>query len=124
MAEPMSCCALPGSYCARIDALFNHDGVHVIDVRWRSDRLWLTLETDPVAVGCPGCGVLAGRHGRRVRRLHDIPAFGAPVELTWRVRRFRCQESLCLRNDVVQTNASPASGRRVGNDGTWPSTPS
>ena len=96
MAEPMSCCALPGSYCARIDALFNHDGVHVIDVRWRSDRLWLTLETDPVAVGCPGCGVLAGRHGRRVRRLHDIPAFGAPVELTWRVRRFRCQESLCL----------------------------
>ena len=27
--------------------------------------------------------------------MHDIPAFGAPVELAWRVRRYRCAESLC-----------------------------
>jgi transposase len=30
-----------------------------------------------------------------VRRLHDIPAFGAPVELLWRQRRYRCAEPAC-----------------------------
>jgi hypothetical protein len=79
--EPTSCCASPGGYCARVDALFNLDGVHVIDVGWRDDRLWLTVETHPVPVGCPGCGVFAEGHGRRVRRLHDIP------EPSWLRRR-------------------------------------
>ena len=46
-------------------------------------------------MGCPGCGVVATSHGRRVRRLHDVPAFGAPVGLLWRVRRYRCAESAC-----------------------------
>jgi transposase len=95
MAEPMSCCTLPGSYCARTDALFNHDGVHVMDVGWHDDRLMLVVETHPDLAGCPSCGVIAASHGRRVRRLHDIPAFGAPVELAWRVRRYRCEESAC-----------------------------
>jgi hypothetical protein len=39
MDEPTLCCTLPGSYCARIDALFNHDRMHVIDVGWRGDQL-------------------------------------------------------------------------------------
>ena len=102
MAEPTSCCAVPGGYCARVDALFNLPGVHVTEVGWRTDgdqvavdRLVLGVETGPGPVGCPGCGVVAASHGRRVRRLHDIPAFGAPVELVWRVRRYRCLESLC-----------------------------
>ncbi len=101
MAEPTSCCAVPGGYCARVDTLFNMPGVHVIDVAWRGsgerprDQLLLTVETHPDPVGCPGCGVLATGHGRRVRRLHDIPTFGAPVELVWRSRRHRCLEPLC-----------------------------
>jgi transposase len=95
MAEPMSCCTLPGRYCARTDALFNHDGVHVMDVGWHDDRLMLVVETHPDLAGCPSCGVIAASHGRRVRRLHDIPAFGAPVELAWRVRRYRCEEPAC-----------------------------
>ncbi len=99
MAEPTSCCTVPGGYCARVDTLFNHDGVHVIDVGWRRrgavDRLVLTVETHPSPVACPGCGVVAIGHGRRIRRLHDIPAFGAPVELVWRSRRYRCAEPLC-----------------------------
>ena len=88
---------------ARVDALFNLPGVHVTDVGWRTrpddegcgDRLVLSIETAPVQVGCPRCGVFAASHGRRVRFLHDIPAFGAPVELQWRVRRWRCEEALC-----------------------------
>lgn len=95
MAEPTLCCTLPGDYCARVDTLFNHDGVHVVDVGWDGDQLRLTVETQPRLVGCPGCGVVAVGHGRRVRRLHDIPAFGAPVRLRWKVRRYRCAEALC-----------------------------
>jgi hypothetical protein len=95
MAEPASCCALPGSYCARTDALFNEPGVHVLDVGWDDGRLRLTVETNPEPVGCARCGVLAVGHGRRLRLLHDIPAFGAPVEVCWRVRRWRCLEPDC-----------------------------
>jgi hypothetical protein len=39
--------------------------------------------------------VIASGHGRRLRRLHDIPAFGAPVEPVWRQRRYRCVEQAC-----------------------------
>jgi len=60
MAEPTSCSAVPGRYCARVDALFNLPGIHVIDVGWRGeddrDRLLLTVETGPAQAGCPGCG--------------------------------------------------------------------
>jgi hypothetical protein len=33
MAEPTSCYAEPGGYCARVDT-FNLPGVHVLDVAW------------------------------------------------------------------------------------------
>jgi transposase len=95
MAEPTSCCAVPGTYCARVDALFNVPGVHLIDVGRRDDRLQVEVETGPAAMDCPRCGVVAESNGRRNRLLHDIPAFGAPVELTWRVRRWRCVKTDC-----------------------------
>ncbi len=57
--------------------------------------LRLVVETGPAETGCPGCGVIAEARGRRLRRLHDIPAFGAPVELVWRQRRYRCAEPAC-----------------------------
>src|SRR5215212_12260991 len=101
MAEPTSCCAGPGGYCARVDTLFNLPGVHVLQVAWREAGkhepagLRLVVETAPAGIGCPGCGVLAEPRGRRLRRLHDIPAFGAPVQLLWRSRRFRCAEAAC-----------------------------
>ena len=101
MAEPTSCCAVPGGYCARVDTLFNLPGVHVLDVAWHEWRrklpagLRLLVETSPAPTGCPGCGVIVEARGRRVRRLHDIPAFGAPVELVWRQRRYRCAEPDC-----------------------------
>lgn len=79
----------------RADALSNHDGVRVLDVRRDEIRLRLTVETPPDPVGCARCGVAAVGHGRRLRRLHDFPAFGAPVDLFWRVRRLRCPEPTC-----------------------------
>ena len=101
MAEPTSCCMEPRGYCARVDTLFNLPGVHVLAVAWQeaSGRLpaglGLTVETGPAEAGCPVCGVVAEPRGRRRRRLHDIPVFGAPVQLVWRQRRYRCRESAC-----------------------------
>jgi transposase len=104
MSEPTSCCALPGSHCARTDALFNLDGVHVLDVARRGDGLELTVETGASVAGCPSCGVIATGHGRRPRRLHDIPAFGVPVRVTWLVRRWRCVEPACPRRVFTEVH--------------------
>jgi transposase len=101
MAEPTSCCVEPGGYCARVDTMFNLLGVHVLDVAWLEGGgrlpagLGLIVETGATEAGCPACGVIAEARGRRPRRLHDIPAFGAPVELSWRQRRYRCAEPAC-----------------------------
>jgi transposase len=101
MAEPTSCCAEPGGYCARVDTLFNLPGVHVLDVVWQGGRLRvpaglrLIVETGLGERGCPGCGVIPETRGRRLRLLHDVPAFGAPVVLVWRQRRYRCVEPAC-----------------------------
>jgi transposase len=101
MAEPTSCCIVPDGYCARVDTLFNLPGVHVLDVAWHEHRgklssgLRLVVETGVAETGCPGCGVIAEARGRRLRQLHDVPAFGAPVTLVWRQRRYRCAEQAC-----------------------------
>ena len=85
----------------RVDTLFNLSGVHVLEVAWCEGRghlpdgLRLVVETSSTDFGCRGCGVIAETRGRRQRRLHDIPAFGAPVEVLWRQRRFRCAEPAC-----------------------------
>ena len=95
MTQATLCCTTPGCYCARVDALFNVAGVHVLEVGWDEDRPTLTVETDPSLADCPSCGVLAVGHGRRDRVLHDIPAFGSPVRLTCSKRTYRCVESAC-----------------------------
>ena len=56
MAEPTSCCVVPGGYCARVDTLFNLPGVHVLDVAWLGRRrklppgITLVVETDPSSI--------------------------------------------------------------------------
>jgi hypothetical protein len=77
-------------------------GVHVLEVTWRerSGRiaagLRLLVETDAAEMGCPGCEVIATGDGRRLRRLHDIPAIGRPSRAgVWPQRRYRCLEPAC-----------------------------
>ena len=119
MSEPTSCCVLPGSHCARTDALFNLDGVHVLDVAWQNGRLRLTVETDATVAGCPGCGVIATGHGRRSRTLHDIPAFGAPVELTWLARRWRCPEPACEVGSFTEAHDLAAPRAKLTGRAAW-----
>ena len=127
MAEPTSCCVEPGGYCARVDTLFNLPGVHVLDVAWRERGGngcprgcgWWWRPPRAVA-GCPGCGVIAEARGRRVRRLHDIPAFGAPVELVWRQRRYRCAEPACPVRGFSEDHAlAPARAKLTARAAWW-----
>src|SRR5215211_6638344 len=125
MAEPMSCCVEPGGYCARVDTLFNLLGVHVLDVAWLEGRggrpagLRLLVETGATEAGCPACGVVAEARGRRSRRLHDIPAFGAPVELSWRQRRYRCAELACPVRGFSEDHALAPSRAKLTVRAAW-----
>jgi transposase len=86
-------------YCSRCDLLVGLDGFHVVGVAERTGRRgpWLRVEVETAAraEGCRSCGVLAASHGRRTVRLIDTPCFGRPVELRWRKRVWRCEESAC-----------------------------
>src|SRR5215217_5638846 len=125
MAEPMSCCVEPGGYCARVDTLFNLLGVHVLDVAWLEGRgrrpagLRLLVETGATEAGCPACGVVAEARGRRSRRLHDIPAFGAPVELSWRQRRYRCAGLACPVRGFSEDHALAPSRAKLTSRAAW-----
>ena len=125
MAEPTSCCTQPVGYCARVDTLFNLLGVHVLDVAWQEARirlpagLRLTVETGSAEAGCPDCGVIAEVRGRRTRRLHDIPAFGAPVELSWRQRRYRCVEPACPVRGFTEDHALAGPRAKLTTRAVW-----
>jgi hypothetical protein len=55
------CMCGPGTrWCARADAIFDVPGMHVTEVQVDDQqRLVLTVESDWLEQGCPGCGVLA-----------------------------------------------------------------
>ena len=73
--------------------MFNADGMQVFDVRRGHRKLVITVETDSDVTGCPGCGVLATRHGRRRVSAADAPCFGVPVQIIWLKRMWRCEET-------------------------------
>jgi transposase len=105
--------------------LFNLLGVHVLDVAWLEGRggrpagLRLLVETGATEAGCPACGVVAEARGRRSRRLHDIPAFGAPVELSWRQRRYRCAELACPVRGFSEDHALAPSRAKLTVRAAW-----
>lgn len=88
-------CGAPARWCSRADALFNADGVHVLDVQRGHRKLVITVETDADVTGCPSCGVVAVGHGRRRATAADAPCFGVPVMLVWFKRIWRCAEPDC-----------------------------
>ena len=80
MPEPTSCCSALGGYCDRCDLLVGLDGLRVTAVAGAEDgALTVTVESEPVLVGCPSCGVVAHGHGRLEVRLVDAPSAGRPV---------------------------------------------
>jgi hypothetical protein len=50
-------CGSGARWCARADAMFDVPGMHVLDVEVDDhQRLVLTVESDQLEQGCPGCG--------------------------------------------------------------------
>jgi transposase len=89
-------CGSGARWCARADAIFDVPDMHVLEVEVDDEqRLVLTVESGQLEAACPTCGVLAVRHGRRVRMLHDMPCFGRVTLLRWLVRIWRCREPQC-----------------------------
>lgn len=84
------------SYCHRCDAFLGIEDVHPIACHRDGRGLVVTVETPTDLDGCRTCGLVAHGHGRQIRTLHDIPAFGAPVRLRWRRRRWICPDPRCM----------------------------
>jgi transposase len=83
--------------------MFDVPGMHVTEVQVDDQqRLVLTVESDQLEHGCPGCGVLAVGHGRRCRVLHDAPSLGRVTVLRWRSRVWRCLEPSCATTTFTE----------------------
>ena len=62
----------------------------------------------------PACGVCGGRvwsKGSRTAVLVDLPAFGRPVRLRWRKRRWTCPDSGCAVRSFVEQDPTIAPKR-------------
>jgi transposase len=64
----------------------------------------IAVQTMPGPVGCPGCGVVGAAHDRMSVEYRDLPAFGRPVRLVWRKRRWRCPEAGCPESTWTETS--------------------
>nr|WP_233275971.1 ISL3 family transposase [Isoptericola variabilis] len=88
--------------------------LRAIDVERRDDgALVVTVESPPGLMGCPACGVVAVSKGRRMVELIDAPAFGAPVRLRWRKRRWRCPDPGCETGSFTEQHEQVAAARAV-----------
>ena len=112
MDDPTLCCPARGGYCNRCDLIVGVDGLHVTAAeRDARGRLVVTVESEPVVMGCPSCGVLARGHGRDEVELVDAPAFGAPVRIRWRKRRWVCPDLGCPVGSFTEQDESVAAPR-------------
>lgn len=108
MSEPTLCCRA-GGYCERCDLLVGLPGLHVVAVdRDDRDRLVVTMGSAPEPMGCRSCGVIAHGHGRVNVHLVDAPAFGRPVRVIWRKRRWICPEPACDVGSFVEQDEAIA----------------
>lgn len=64
-------------------------------------------------MGCLVCGVIAHSHGRRDVVLVGAPCFDRPVQLVWRKRTWRCEESSCPRRVFTKQDLEVAAPRAL-----------
>lgn len=64
-------------------------------VRHTGDAIELHVQTNASVEGCRSCGSVAMLKRWRVVTLVELPTFGSPVRLHWRMRRWRCPVSTC-----------------------------
>jgi len=64
-----------------------------------------------VLMSCHVCGVVAHGHGRIDVELVDAPAWGCPVTIVWRKRRWVCPDLACEVRSFVEQDAQIARPR-------------
>ena len=112
MDDPTVCCCASGGYCDRCDLIVGVDGLHVTAVeRDGCGRLVVTVESEAAVMGCPACGVVVRGHGRDEVELVDAPAFGAPVRIRWRKRRWVCPDAGCPVGSFTEQDEAVAAPR-------------
>jgi len=117
MSQPTACDRARScpdlTYCQRCDVLVGLDGFHVVGVADHGGRVQVVVESPAALEGCRTCGVVAHSHGRRAVRLIDVPCFGRPVELVWRKRTWRCEESRCPAGSFTEQRQDLAPPRAL-----------
>ena len=77
------------------------------------DELILTIETtEQMPPRCPRCGTQARVLGRYPVHYRDLPAFGMPVRLIWRRRRWQCPNPDCSTKTWSEESARWRRGQR------------
>ena len=70
---------------------------------------------------CGGCGGVVWSEGTSAVRLVDLPAFGRPVRLVWRKRRWRCPAVGCAVGSFTEVDEriAPARAALTSRAGRW-----
>jgi len=77
-------------------------GVSILGAE-RIDGRWIILARREELGSCPDCGKRsASHHGWHERHLQDLPAQGADVRVTLRMRRWRCRNKACQRRTFIE----------------------
>lgn len=95
--------------------LIGLDGVEVLEVDGLPDgALLVEIRTiEAPRPPCPGCGGRVRSKGERPVELVDLPAFGRPVRLLWRKRRWECPDEACGVGSLTEQDPRIASEREL-----------
>ncbi|MCQ3805108.1 MAG: ISL3 family transposase [Acidimicrobiia bacterium] len=77
------------------------------------DRLRVTIRSRGPRPVCGECGGRVWSKGDRLVRLVDLPAFGRPVRLRWRKRRWVCPRPTCAVGSFAEQDLSVAPERAL-----------
>ena len=77
------------------------------------DRLRVTVRSRGPRPVCEECGGRVWSKGDQPVRLVDLPAFGRPVRLRWRKRRWMCPKPTCVVGSFVEQDLSVAPERAL-----------
>lgn len=86
------------------EALVGLEGFRVLDVAESNGEVMVRIETIAELEACPECGRRAESQDRMERHLRDLPCFGRPARLVWRVRRWRCRRPDCVARTWTETS--------------------
>lgn len=93
------------------DRVLGLRGSRIVGDESTPDELILTVEiTDRTPPRCPRCGAKARALGRYPVHHRDLPAFGMPVRLIWKRRRWQCPNPDCSTKTWSEESDQMASG--------------